>query len=96
MAELKLLPSAGQAEPALRSVPQLLRNIAQGIEDGLYGVKEAKEKWPEVVCRGALVLRVSGMGPQIFGLGDVTAEQSYMDFHAGAQELMGMQHPERA
>lgn len=96
MAELRLLPSHDKAEPDLRSVPALLRNIADDIESGAYGIKEAQATWKEVVCRGALVLRISGQDPQIFGLGDTQVAQSFMDFHAGAQQLMSMQSPERA
>lgn len=100
MGELRVLRSdapAEAAEPPLRSVVQLLRNIADNLEDGLYGMKEAQEKFGEhATLRGALVLRISGCQPQIFGLGDTLPSQTFMDFHAGAAELMSLQHPERS
>ncbi len=95
MSNLRLLPSAGAEVPDLRSVPALLRKIADQIDAGHYGIKEAQTQWDEVVCRGALVLRVSGQPPQVFALGDTQAAQAYMDFHAGADELMAMRSPER-
>lgn len=90
MGELKLLRdsvSADDKEPPLRNVARLLRNIADNLEEGQYGSAE--------VCRGVVVLRVTGKEPQIFGLGDTLPAQIYMDLHAGAQQLMSMQHPER-
>lgn len=84
-------PDAG--EPDLRSVPNLLRNIAAEIEEGGYGIKEYPGS--DCICRGALVLRISGQNPVVFGLGDTDPSQTFMDFHAGAQELMAMSHPGR-
>lgn len=99
MGELKLLRSshpAEAAEPPLRSVVQLLRNIADGLEEGLYGLKEAQERFgQDYVCRGALVLRITGQEPQVFGLGDTQVAQTFMDLHAGVDELMSMDGPER-
>lgn len=96
MSNLHLLPSAGAAEPDLRSVPQLLRNIAAAIERGEYGIKEAQAAFgDDVLCRGALVLRISGREPQVFGLGDTQVAQTHMDFCAGAAQLMSMHSPGR-
>lgn len=97
MATILKLATADKPEPDLRSVPTLLRNIAKEIEEGGYGIKEAQAQFGEdVICRGALVLRVSCQGPQVFGLGDTDSIQTFMDFHAGAVEILGMRSPERA
>lgn len=73
---------ADAAEPPLRSVSALLRNIADKLDAGAYGSPE--------VARGALVLRLSGQPPMVFGLGDTQVPQTFMDLHAGAAELQAM------
>jgi hypothetical protein len=88
--------SASAGKPLLQDMPALLRSIADSLEAGDYGIKEAKEKHGEnYVCRGALVLRISNQDPHVFGLGETDPTQSFMDFHAGAQEIMNMPHPMR-
>ena len=72
--------------PVLLDVAQCLRNIVEGIEQGEYGT----------VVRAALVLRSAGREPDVFGPGDTTVAQTYMDLHAGAQQIMNMPSPERA
>jgi hypothetical protein len=84
-------------KPILQDVPALLRKIADELEAGDYGMREAKEKWGDnYVCRGALVLRISNQDPHVFGLGDADSTQAFMDLHAGAQEIMNMKRPERS
>ena len=89
-----------QKLPDLRSVPALLRRIADQLEAGAHGIKDWQDAHPKeadsVIVRGALVLRISGQQPHIFGLGDTTGERTYMDLHAGAQELMSYRHMERS
>lgn len=88
MADIKqLFPAASQdAElPALRSVAQCLRNMADNIERGDHGD----------VIRAAVVLRSAGREPIVAGQGDTTVAQTYMDLHAGADQLMSMRSPER-
>lgn len=82
---LKIVASPEATSPDLRSVAQCLRNLADNIDSGSFG---------EVV-RAAVVLRAAGMEPIICGQGDTTPAQTYMDLHAGAQQLMTMQSPER-
>lgn len=83
--------------PDLASVPALLRTIAENIEAGDYGISEAKAQWgPDVVCRGALVLRVSGAEPVVFGLGVTSSCQTFEDFHIGAHTLLMMVSPGRS
>lgn len=41
------------------------------------------------------MLRISNKEPQVFGLGNTDSTQAFMDFHAGAQEIMSMKHPTR-
>lgn len=73
-------------KPPLRDVAAVLRAIADQVEAGEYGE----------VLRGALVLRAIDREPQIFGMGDMPiAEIAYMDFHAGADQLMSMKGPTR-
>jgi hypothetical protein len=82
--------------PRLRDVVAMLRTLADDIERGEHGVKEAKAKHGEAaVVRVALVLRVSNVAPAVFGFGDLTPAQMYMDLHSGADQLMNMQAPER-
>lgn len=86
VATLRLYNSADRRVPALRDVVAGLRAVADGIEKGVHGD----------VVRAALVLRSANLEPLIFGHGDTTMPQTYMDFHAGAQQLMSMRHPERS
>ena len=73
-------------KPSLRDVPKTLRTIADNIEAGEYGD----------VLRGALVLRAVDREPQVFGFGDLpVAAQAYMDFHAGADQIMAQKSPTR-
>jgi hypothetical protein len=91
---LRLVNPPENAGPVLQDVPALLRSIADQLEAGDYGLKEAKEEFGEShVCRGALVLRISGQTPHTFGLGNTDSTQAFMDLHAGAQEIMNMLHP---
>ena len=89
---LSLVPDTEAERPALRSVVQCLRNLAQNIEDGRYG----KVDDPDFVVRAAVVLRASNQEPVVLGMGDTQIPQVYMDLHAGAAQLMAMTHPERA
>ena len=84
----------GQPRPMVEAtsqrsaVAQMLRTIADQLEGTEWGEPE--------LARGALVLRLSHQEPLIFGLGpDAHSSQVYMDFHAGAQQLMAMSSPER-
>lgn len=92
MTVLAIVPNPEAEKPDLRSVSALLRTIADNIDAGDYGIKEFGEG---CLVRGGLVLRVSSQEPHIFGLGDTQASQVYMDFHAGAEQLMHMQSPGR-
>lgn len=91
MGQVVMLTDAGieshEAEKApLRDVPAVLRAIADQVEAGAYG---------EVV-RGALVLRAADQEPLVFGMGDMPLiAQAYMDFHAGADQVMAMNSPGR-
>ena len=82
---LKIVPNPEAEAPALRSVVQCLRNLADNIEAGNHGE----------CIRAAVVLRCAGLAPIIFGMGDTTITQTYMDLHAGATQLMSMHSPER-
>ena len=82
---LKIVANPEAAAPDLRSVAQCLRNLADNIDRGEYGE----------VLRAAVVLRSAGLEPIICGQGDTSPAQTYMDLHAGAQQLMAMQAPER-
>lgn len=73
----------------IADIPAALRNLADNLED------EAKAYGPGFVMRVVVVVRVSGDAPRVHGLGDVPPAQAYMDLHAGAQQLMGMQSPTR-
>lgn len=88
---LRLAADPEATQPALRSVVQCLRNLAGNIEDGMYGELDN----PGLVMRAAVVLRVTGQEPVVFGMGDTQIAQTYMDLQAGAQELMNMKSPER-
>jgi hypothetical protein len=93
---LRACNPASAEKPVLQDLPALLRQIASDLENGEFGLKEAKERHGEnYVCRGALVLRISNQNPCVFGLGDTDSTQTFMDFHAGAQEIMNMRFPER-
>jgi len=79
--------NAPDAEKAkLLDIPACLRSVADDIEAGDHG---------EVV-RAALVLRVAGCEPIVFGQGETDAPRTFMDLHAGALQLMLMTHPERS
>ena len=86
MAEiLKIVANPDATAPDLRSVAQCLRNLADTIDRGECGD----------VIRGAVVLRSAGLEPIVCGHGDTDTAQTYMDLHAGAQELMSFTNPER-
>jgi hypothetical protein len=99
MADIHVLRDVTPAEaavPQLLNVPKLLRDLADAIDAGDHGIREAKEAFGEdIVLRIALVMRVTGQEPLVFGFGDAPLSVTYMDLHAGAQELMAMRHPER-
>lgn len=82
---LKIVTNADAEAPALRSVVQCLRNLADRIEAGDHGE----------CLRAAVVLRCAQREPIVFGMGDTTVPTTYMDLHAGATQLMHMQSPER-
>ncbi len=82
---LKLVANTDAEAPDLRSVVRCLRNLVESIESGQYGE----------CIRAAVVLRCAGTEPQVFGMGDTTVPQAYMDLHAGALQIMHMQSPER-
>ena len=78
---------ADASKPVLLNVAQILRSIADCIENNDYGT----------VVRGVLVLRVEDAEPLLFGMGEVPmVAQSYMDLMAGAQQMMNMHPPERS
>ena len=83
---LKIVANPAAAAPDLRSVAQCLRNLADSISRGECGD----------VVRAAVVLRSDGLEPVVCGQGDTNIAQTYMDLHAGAQQLMGMTAPERS
>lgn len=85
MTILKIVANPDAAAPELRNVAQCLRNLADNIDSGAHGQ----------VVRAAVVLRSAGLEPIVFGQGDTTVAQAYMDLHAGADQLMAMQSPER-
>lgn len=72
-------------QPGLLDVALCLRNIADDIEKGVYGK----------VLRAGVVLRAVDLEPIIFGPGEANVAQTYMDLHAGAQQLMFMKRAER-
>lgn len=82
---LKIVSDTSAESPDLRSVSRCLRNLADNIDDGEFG---------ECV-RAAVVLRCAGREPIVCGQGDTNAAQTFMDLHAGAQELLHMHSPER-
>lgn len=85
MTILKIVANPEAATPDLRNVAQCLRNLADNIDKGEHGE----------VIRAAVVLRSAGLEPIICGQGDTNPAQTYMDLHAGAQQLMAMAAPER-
>lgn len=86
------LPAAGREKPDLHDVPLMLRRLAEELEAGKYGDTSD----PEFITRCVCVLRVSHREPIVLGFGSTAdSTQAFMDLHAGAQELMGMQHPNR-
>lgn len=74
------------AQPELLDVAACLRNIAADIENGTYGK----------VLRAGVVLRAVNLEPIVFGPGETNVAQTYMDLHAGADQLMSMKHAERS
>ena len=82
---LKIVANPDAEAPELRNVAQCLRNLADTIDRGDCGE----------VLRAAVVLRSAWREPIVCGQGDTTVSQTYMDLHAGAQQLMSMQSPER-
>ena len=83
---LKIVTNPDAEAPALRSVVQCLRNLADNIEEGKYSE----------CIRAAVVLRCAGSVPIICGMGTTDVPTTYMDLHAGATQLMHMQNPERS
>lgn len=86
---LSLVPDPGAESPVLRDIPRMLRKLADDIEAG--------EKYGPVagVRRAAIVLRIAGMVPSVFGFGDTDATHAFEDLHAGALELIHMDRPGR-
>jgi hypothetical protein len=72
-------------QPELLDVARCLRVIADDIEKGVYGE----------VLRAGVVLRAVNLEPVVFGPGETNVAQTYMDLHAGADQLMSMKHAER-
>lgn len=85
MAILSIVSNPEAERPELRDVVACLRVIADDIEAGRYGE----------VLRAAVVLRSAGLDPLVFGPGDTLPAQTFMDLHAGAEQIMGMSRPER-
>lgn len=73
-------------KPTLLDVAACLRQVAADLESGKHGV----------CLRAALVLRCAGEPPIVFGQGETSITQTYMDLHAGAAELLSMQNPGRS
>jgi len=67
------------------SVSDMLRALAAAIDLGDHGH----------VIRGAVVLRAGGKEPLVFGHGRTDANQTFIDLHAGAQQLLYMRHATR-
>ena len=85
-------PGADADAPVLHNIPLLLRMLAERIEAGDYGDFND----PETIARCACVLRVSHLEPIVLGFGaSADGPQTYMDVHAGAQELLSMHHMSR-
>lgn len=85
-AVLSLVADIEAEVPGLRNVAACLRVIADDIEAGKHGE----------CIRAAVVLRCAGMEPVVFGPGDTDGPQTYMDLHAGAQQLLAMSNPGRS
>jgi hypothetical protein len=91
---MKVVPflNVGLERPALHDVPLMLRKLADDLEAGVYG--DLKD--PEHIVRAVCVLRVSQREPVVLGWGATAdPERAFMDLHAGAAELLSMQHPAR-
>ena len=85
-AEVVTLGGESHADPLDNvSVSKMLRALADKIDAGEHGN----------VLRGVVVLRSSGLEPIVFGHGRTDPVQSFMDLHAGAQQLMFMKSPSR-
>lgn len=79
-------------KPRLHDVALLLRSLADEVDAGEFG----DTKDPELILRVVGVIRASGRDPICFSFGaSLGAEQTFMDLHAGAQQLLHMRHPER-
>lgn len=91
---LKLVPAKSLD---FSDVPACLRTMAAAIENGDYGIKEARELHADkAIVRAVLVLRVSNQYPMVFSWGSLEhLAQAYQDLHAGAAAMMAMTHPER-
>lgn len=91
---LKLVPAKSLD---FSDVPACLRTMAAAIENGDYGIKEARELHADkAIVRAVLVLRVSNQEPMVFGWGSMEhLAQSFMDLHAGAAQLLAMKSMER-
>jgi hypothetical protein len=79
------------AAPALlNDVVAGLRNIADILERDI-AAKSNLIGSANVVCRTALVVRISGEEPRVYAHGsEVTPAQTFQDLHIGAQQLMMM------
>lgn len=79
-------------KPILHDVPLLLRSLATRVEEGEFGDTSD----PELILRVSVVVRSSNKPVIVLGMGkDNPLERTYMDLHAGAEELMSMSYPER-
>lgn len=86
----QLLQLAEYGVPGLLDVPEALRRLADSLEKDITDYGEG------CVCRAAVVVRFSNSEPMVFGYGSLEGiSQTYMDLHAGADELMSMKSPER-
>jgi hypothetical protein len=74
-----------EARLSALGVSEMLRALADTIDKGEHGH----------VIRGAVVLRASGLEPLVFGHGRTDANQTFIDLHAGAQQLLYMRHATR-
>lgn len=84
-AVIRIVHDITAPRPAARDVAECLRGLADRIDAGSYGE----------CIRAAVVLRCARTEPLIFGMGDTSPEQTFMDLHAGATQLLHMQSPER-
>lgn len=74
----------------LADIPKGLRRLADDLETDIAAYGDG------CVCRCVVVVRFSLKEPGVYAFGTMEGlSQAYMDLHAGAQELMAMQHPER-